>query len=76
MALAIMFQGGIEAPTLPTINPSLDYLSAGRLVEWVQATGEILRQTRNSVFAQIVVRTGDRVRERCLQGRRSDERGG
>ncbi len=76
MALAITFQGGIEAPILPTISLSLDYLSAGRLGEWVQATGEILRQTSNFVFAQTIVRTGDRARERCLQGQRSDERGG
>ncbi len=61
MALAIMFQIRVEAPILPTINLSLDYLSAGHVGEWVQATGEILRQTRNFVFAQTLVRADDRV---------------
>ena len=60
MAFAILFETDLHAMMLPTINLSIDYLAAGRRGEWVQATGEILRQTRNFVFTQTIVHADDR----------------
>ncbi len=56
LAFAILFETELQATMLPTINLSVDYLAAGRNGTWVQANGEILRQTRNFVFAQTIVR--------------------
>lgn len=41
---------------LPTISLQLDYLAAAPLGSWVQGEADVLRTTRNMVFAQGLVR--------------------
>lgn len=58
------FQGGLEDNFLPTINLSVDFLGPARLGAWVEGATEVLRRTRNLVFAHCTV-TADG--EPCLR---------
>ncbi|MBE2262043.1 MAG: PaaI family thioesterase [Burkholderiaceae bacterium] len=49
---AAMYQGTSERRFLPTISLQIDYLAASPLGAWVQGEGEVLRTTRNMLFAQ------------------------
>ena len=49
---AAMYQGTGERRFLPTISLQIDYLAASPLGAWVQGEGEVLRTTRNMLFAQ------------------------
>src|SRR5512140_3772922 len=47
-----IYQAAAERRFLPTISLQADYLAAAALGDWVQGEGEVLRTTRNMVFAQ------------------------
>ncbi|HMA07360.1 MAG TPA: PaaI family thioesterase [Ramlibacter sp.] len=47
-----IYQAATERRFLPTISLQADYLAAAALGDWVQGEGEVLRTTRNMVFAQ------------------------
>jgi len=47
-----IYQAATERRFLPTISLQADYLAAAALGAWVQGEGEVLRTTRNMVFAQ------------------------
>ncbi len=49
---AAMYRGMKERRFLPTISLQVDYLAASPLGAWVQGEGEVLRTTRNMLFAQ------------------------
>ncbi len=49
---AAMYSGMNELRFLPTISLQVDYLAASPLGAWVQGEGEVLRTTRNMLFAQ------------------------
>ena len=49
---AAMYRGMKERRFLPTISLQVDYLAILLLVAWVQGEGEVLRTTRNMLFAQ------------------------
>jgi len=42
----------MERRFLPTISLNIDYLASAPLGAWVQGQGEVLRSTRNMLFAQ------------------------
>jgi acyl-coenzyme A thioesterase PaaI-like protein len=50
-----MYQTTGERRFLPTISLQVDYLGPSPLGAWVQGEGEILRTTRNMLFAQGLV---------------------
>ena len=52
---ASMYQGTGERRFLPTISLQVDYLGASPLGAWVQGEGDVLRTTRNMLFAQGLV---------------------
>lgn len=47
-----IYQAATERRFLPTISLQADYLAVAALGAWVQGEGEVLRTTRNLVFAQ------------------------
>ncbi len=47
-----IYQAATERRFLPTISLQVDYLATAALGAWVQGEGEVLRTTRNMVFAQ------------------------
>ena len=49
------FQGGLADNFLPTINLSIDFLAPAKLGAWVEGETQVLRKTRNLVFAQCTV---------------------
>lgn len=53
MAVLHRFEG--ERRFLPTIGLQVDYLGPSRLGAWVEGRGELLRRTRNMIFAQGLV---------------------
>jgi len=58
------YQGGLPDNFLPTINLSVDFLAPAKLGAWVEGETEVLRRTKNLVFAQCTV-TADG--EPCLR---------
>jgi uncharacterized protein (TIGR00369 family) len=52
---AALYQRAGERRFLPTISLQVDYLGATPLGAWVQGEGEVLRTTRNMLFAQGLV---------------------
>lgn len=58
------FQGDLADNFLPTINLSVDFLAAAKLGAWVEGETQVLRKTRNLVFAQCTVTADD---EPCLR---------
>ena len=56
LPMATMYQTGGERRFLPTISLQIDYLAAAPLGAWVEGRADILRSTRNMVFAQGLVR--------------------
>ena len=52
---AATYQHTMERNFLPTISLQVDYLGASPLGAWVQGEGEVLRTTRNMLFAQGLV---------------------
>jgi uncharacterized protein (TIGR00369 family) len=55
MPMAAMYQSGGERRFLPTISLQMDYLAPAPLGAWVQGEAQILRTTRNLLFAQGLV---------------------
>jgi uncharacterized protein (TIGR00369 family) len=55
MPMAAMYQAGGERRFLPTISLQMDYLASAPLGAWVQGEADILRTTRNLLFAQGLV---------------------
>ncbi|MBK6649189.1 MAG: PaaI family thioesterase [Betaproteobacteria bacterium] len=55
MPAVAIYQGEGERRFLPTISLQIDYLSGAKLGAWVQGEGEVLRRTRNMLFAQGLV---------------------
>lgn len=43
-------------PHTPTISLSVDYLASAALGDWVEATVELVRETRSLIFVQSVLR--------------------
>lgn len=58
------FQAGLPDNFLPTINLSVDFLASAKLGAWVEGSTDVLRRTKNLVFAQCHV-TADG--EPCLR---------
>ncbi len=53
MPCAVLYQAqGIERRFFPTISLQVDYMAAAPLGAWVQGEAQMLRSTRNMVFAQ------------------------
>lgn len=48
-------QGGLADNFLPTISLSIDFLAPAKLGAWVEGETQVLRKTRNLVFAQCTV---------------------
>lgn len=61
MPCVAMYQTEAERRFLPTISLQVDYLAPAPLGAWVQGEGEVLRSTRNMVFAQGLVRADGQV---------------
>lgn len=59
LPMAALYQGQGERRFLPTIGLQIDYLAAAPLGAWVQGQAQVLRQTRNMVFAQGLVSADD-----------------
>jgi acyl-coenzyme A thioesterase PaaI-like protein len=55
MPAVAIYQGEGERRFLPTISLQIDYLSGAKLGAWVQGEGDVLRRTRNMLFAQGLV---------------------
>ena len=55
MPSAVLYQAQGARRFLPTISLQVDYLSAAPLGAWVQGEADLLRETRNLVFAQGLV---------------------
>ena len=55
MAGAAIYQMQGERRFLPTISLNIDYLGASPLGAWVQGQADVLRTTRNMLFAQGLV---------------------
>ena len=55
LPLGIRFQGDLPDNFLPTVNLSVDFLGPARLGAWVEGETQLLRRTRNLVFAQCLV---------------------
>jgi uncharacterized protein (TIGR00369 family) len=55
MPMAAMYQPAGERRFLPTISLHMDYLAPAMLGAWVQGEAQILRTTRNLLFAQGMV---------------------
>ena len=55
MPCVAIYQSDAERRFLPTINLQIDYLGPAPRGAWVQGEGELLRRTRNLVFAQGLV---------------------
>ena len=55
MPFVAIYQSDAERRFLPTINLQIDYLGPAPRGAWVQGEGELLRRTRNLVFAQGLV---------------------
>lgn len=64
MPFAIMHQSQMPGRFIPTIHLAQEYLAPAPLGSWVEGTGDLLRTTRNLVFAQCLV-TADG--EPCLR---------
>ncbi|HSV54717.1 MAG TPA: PaaI family thioesterase [Burkholderiaceae bacterium] len=52
---AVMYQCDAARRFLPTISLQIDYLAPAPLGAWVQGEADILRSTRNMIFAQGLV---------------------
>lgn len=52
---AALYQGKIERRFLPTISLQIDYMGSAPLGAWVQGEADVLRTTRNMLFAQGLV---------------------
>jgi uncharacterized protein (TIGR00369 family) len=61
MPCVAMYQTEAERRFLPTISLQVDYLAPAPLGAWVQGEGDVLRSTRNMVFAQGLVRADGQV---------------
>ena len=55
LPMAVLYRWEGERRFLPTIGLQVDYLGPSRLGAWVEGRGELLRRTRNMVFAQGLV---------------------
>lgn len=61
LPMACLYQIQGERRFLPTISLQTDFLSPALVGAWVQGEGELLRTTRNMVFAQGLVRADGEV---------------
>ncbi len=52
---AAIYQGDFDRRFLPTISLQIDYMGAAPLGAWVQGQADVLRTTRNMLFAQGLV---------------------
>jgi uncharacterized protein (TIGR00369 family) len=52
LPIASRFQSKIDMGFLPTVNLSCDFLSPAPLGAWVEGRAEVVRMTRNLLFAQ------------------------
>ncbi len=55
MPCIALYQSTMERRFLPTISLQIDYLAPALLGAWAQGEGEVLRTTRNMLFAQGLV---------------------
>lgn len=55
MPFAVMANGSVGSRFLPTVHLSQEFLAPAPLGAWVEGTGELLRATKNLVFAQCLV---------------------
>jgi uncharacterized protein (TIGR00369 family) len=55
LPFASRFQAGLADNFLPTVNLSVDFLAPAKLGAWVEGETQVLRRTRNLVFAQCTV---------------------
>ncbi len=52
LPIAARFQSGTDMGFLPTINLTCDYLAPAPLGSWVEGRADVVRATRNLLFAQ------------------------
>ncbi len=52
LPMAARFQSQIDPGFLPTVNLACDFLAPAPLGAWVEGEGELVRATRNLLFAQ------------------------
>ena len=64
MPFAIVHESQMAGRFLPTVHLAQEFLAPAPLGAWVEGTGELLRTTRNLVFAQCLV-TADG--ENCMR---------
>ncbi|MCW5635781.1 MAG: PaaI family thioesterase [Rubrivivax sp.] len=50
---------------LPTVSLQVDFMAPARLGDWVEGEAQVLRTTRQMVFAQGLVRSGEALAVRC-----------
>ncbi len=55
LPLASRYQAGLPDNFLPTINLSVDFLAPARMGAWVEGETQVMRRTKNLVFAQCTV---------------------
>ena len=54
IAIGIVVQADVRA-FLPTINLSLDYVTPGRIGDWLEGETEVIRTTRNLAFGSCIL---------------------
>ena len=54
LPFATRFQADLAGHFMPTVSLTVDFLAAARLGAWVQGETQVLRKTRNLVFAQCI----------------------
>ena len=59
LPIIVHHQSEVGPRFLPTISLQVDYLAAAKLGQWVEGRSELLRATRNLVFAQGLVHADD-----------------
>jgi uncharacterized protein (TIGR00369 family) len=61
------FKAGIDK-FLPTINMTFDFVSPGKAGQWIDCSGEIVKVTRNMVFATVALHCGSEqlLRASCI----------
>jgi uncharacterized protein (TIGR00369 family) len=62
---AVMSVPELHRRFLPTVSLQVDFLRSAKLGEWVEGEMQVLRTTRQLVFAQGVVKSGGETALRC-----------
>lgn len=55
LPMAARYQAGLDDAFLPTVNLTGDFLASPKLGDWIEGTTDVVRVTRNLVFAHGVL---------------------